>query len=566
MAKLKPNSALAIFLTVVFTVALIGFFQNSIFSISPINIPYQLKKFGTEAFKSSTKDIDKYKSIINHRPKKNKIQWGSKKTGSKSTQKTLDIDYSSEKDLLGSWTDWVYDISLDKILKNISPPGSAKGAICASPSKYEPDYFYHWIRDSALVIRFIRSEAENPNISRSRKLELEKIMLDFLNFSKLIASRPHETAKLGEPKYNMDGSAFLQEWGRPQNDGPALRAIALLEYAEYLLSDKSKFPDTHKRKEIVAGMYCPTCIINKDLDYIIENFGTPGFEIWEEVKGLHYYTSTVQVKALKAGLEFAIKMGDSESAEKYKLKLNQTEKYSDTFWSASDKYVKSTVNWAGGMPKKYKELDSQVILALIHTWDKNLNLIQPEILIRTLSTMMKLFDVFVSEYHINQIGIPGIGMGRYKGDRYNGYNSRGEGNPWPLITCSVSEVYYKLVLKIIKEKKILMDNDLSKFIEYSNNNIYSGSEIPQIIKYWKSENISIHDDRFKVIVQLLFYTGDEFLERLKYHTASDGSMSEQWNRNTGFNQGARDLTWSYTAFCTMKNARDAAKSALNSLE
>src|SRR5688500_16671266 len=29
---------------------------------------------------------------------------------------------------------------------------------------------------------------------------------------------------LGEPKFQADGSAFNDPWGRPQNDGPAIRA------------------------------------------------------------------------------------------------------------------------------------------------------------------------------------------------------------------------------------------------------------------------------------------------------------------------------------------------------
>lgn len=35
-------------------------------------------------------------------------------------------------------------------------------------------------------------------------------------------------AGLGEPKFMIDGSAFTGPWGRPQRDGPALRAIALM--------------------------------------------------------------------------------------------------------------------------------------------------------------------------------------------------------------------------------------------------------------------------------------------------------------------------------------------------
>jgi glucoamylase len=41
---------------------------------------------------------------------------------------------------------------------------------------------------------------------------------------------------LGEPKYNVDGTRFNGNWGRPQRDGPALRAIALITYSNWLVS------------------------------------------------------------------------------------------------------------------------------------------------------------------------------------------------------------------------------------------------------------------------------------------------------------------------------------------
>jgi glucoamylase len=40
---------------------------------------------------------------------------------------------------------------------------------------------------------------------------------------------------LGEPKFNVDMSAFTGAWGRPQRDGPALRATALIAYGEWLI-------------------------------------------------------------------------------------------------------------------------------------------------------------------------------------------------------------------------------------------------------------------------------------------------------------------------------------------
>jgi glucoamylase len=42
---------------------------------------------------------------------------------------------------------------------------------------------------------------------------------------------------LGEPKFNADGSAFTGAWGRPQRDGPALRATALIAYSKWLINN-----------------------------------------------------------------------------------------------------------------------------------------------------------------------------------------------------------------------------------------------------------------------------------------------------------------------------------------
>jgi hypothetical protein len=42
---------------------------------------------------------------------------------------------------------------------------------------------------------------------------------------------------LGEPKFNVDETAFTGSWGRPQRDGPALRATALIAYSKWLVSN-----------------------------------------------------------------------------------------------------------------------------------------------------------------------------------------------------------------------------------------------------------------------------------------------------------------------------------------
>lgn len=63
---------------------------------------------------------------------------------------------------------------------------------------------------------------------------------------------------LGEPKFNVDGTRFNGNWGRPQRDGPALRAIAIITYANWLIEQG----ETERVKTIIWP------IISNDLSYV----------------------------------------------------------------------------------------------------------------------------------------------------------------------------------------------------------------------------------------------------------------------------------------------------------
>lgn len=62
---------------------------------------------------------------------------------------------------------------------------------------------------------------------------------------------------LGEPKFNVDGTKFNGNWGRPQRDGPALRSIAIITYSNYLLAQG----ESQRVKEVIWP------IISNDLSY-----------------------------------------------------------------------------------------------------------------------------------------------------------------------------------------------------------------------------------------------------------------------------------------------------------
>lgn len=63
---------------------------------------------------------------------------------------------------------------------------------------------------------------------------------------------------LGEAKYLVDGSRFNGAWGRPQRDGPALRAITLITYSHWLIQNGQE----SKVKDVIWP------IIANDLSYV----------------------------------------------------------------------------------------------------------------------------------------------------------------------------------------------------------------------------------------------------------------------------------------------------------
>ena len=66
------------------------------------------------------------------------------------------------------------------------------------------------------------------------------------------------------------------------------------------------------------------------------------------------------------------------------------------------------------------------------------------------------------------------------------------------------------------------------------------------------------DPRFGQITGALIELGDGYLRRIKEHADKSGSLSEQFDRNDGTPQSARDLSWSYAAVLTAFQQREIA--------
>ena len=130
-----------------------------------------------------------------------------------------------------SLDDWVTSEQSAATRKLLGAIGR-NGAVVASPDESTPNqnYYFHWIRDAALTMDVVVSLYDEAPDAEDRD-EYGRILKSYVVFSRKnqTAPQPSNFTGLGEPKFYISGTVFLDSWGRPQNDGPAAehRAVPL---------------------------------------------------------------------------------------------------------------------------------------------------------------------------------------------------------------------------------------------------------------------------------------------------------------------------------------------------
>ena len=213
---------------------------------------------------------------------------------------------------------------------------------------------------------------------------------------------------------------FTGAWGRPQRDGPALRASALITYGNYLIAQD--------KKALALSNVWP--IVQNDLAYVAQYWNQTGFDLWEEVQGSSFFTIAAQHKSLVQGDAFAAALG--ESCENCASQAPQILCFLQSFWNGEA--VVSNLGTSGRTG-----LDANSLLANILTFDPAASCddatFQP-CSSRALSNHKKVVDSFRSVYGINSANAAGsaAAIGRYSEDVYQG------GNPWYVATlCVISK-------------------------------------------------------------------------------------------------------------------------------
>ena len=218
-------------------------------------------------------------------------------------------------------------------------------------------------------------------------------------------------AGLGEPKFEANGTVFIGAWGRPQRDGPALRATTLIAYSRWLITQGDE-------STVVSDLWP---VIRNDLAYVGQYWNQTGFDLWEEVEGSSFFTTAVQYRALVEGGILASRIG--KQCKACVTQAPQILCFLQKFWNG--KYLLANINESNGR----SAIDANTLLGSIHVFNPDSTCddatLQP-CSARALANHKVVTDSFRKVYGVN-LGIPkgsAIALGRYAEDTYYG------GNPW----------------------------------------------------------------------------------------------------------------------------------------
>ncbi|KAJ5630604.1 Glycoside hydrolase family 13 [Penicillium longicatenatum] len=421
-------------------------------------------------------------------------------------------------------------IALQGVLDNIGADGSkvsgaSSGVVVASPSKVNPDYFYTWTRDAALTLkvlvdRFIAGDSSLEStiqqyISAQAKLQtVSNPSGDLSNGS-----------GLGEPKFNVDITAFTGDWGRPQRDGPALRATALIAYGKHLVSAG--------QESLVTSNIWP--IVQNDLNYVAQYWNQTGFDLWEEVQGSSFFTIAAQHRALVEGSAFAQSLG--QSCTGCDSQAPQVLCFLQDFWNGSSVVSNLANDGRSG-------LDANSLISSIQTFDPEAacddTTFQP-CSARALSNHKLVVDSFRSIYTVNSGKSAGeaVAIGRYAEDTYQG------GNPWYLATLAAAEQLYDALYQWDKQGSIAVTQASLPFFQALVSSAATGT-------------YSSSSSTYSSLTSAVKTYADGFVSIVQQYTPSNGSLAEQFTRDSGVPTSAGDLTWSYAAFLTAEDRRAGA--------
>lgn len=392
-------------------------------------------------------------------------------------------------------------------------PGSLTAAARGGPG--EPDYFFHWLRDSGIAMHALAGLCESEPAEAGR---FAAVLADFTRFSRDLQQGPSPNG-LADTRFNMDGTLDILQWNRPQMDGPALRALALIR------------ADALGAPALLAAPLKET--IRADLGFVATHWREPGYDLWEENLGFDFHARVAQVGALHAGERWARAEGDAALAEACAAAEAGLRQALDTYWLPARGHY--GFYGGGGAPgpqqaRANEAFDAAIVTAAVHARlpDGRFSLADD----RIMSSAAFAEDEFTRLYPINQRrgASDGVLYGRYDGDIYFG------GNPWAFISLEFAEAFYRMAAMFVAPpaETAASRDFLRRARARANGDLRRG----------------------------LALKGDDILRVVRRLTPPSGELPEQYDKNTGAPVSSASLSWSHAAFIAASDARAAAYAAI----
>jgi glucoamylase len=473
------------------------------------------------------------------------------------------------------------------------------GAVIAAPSvEHDPtrinpstgalgewqDYRGVWKRDAALTMRIIfRLMYHGPwkNWDSNKKIRLINNYATFSEFeqgthrnrqpidwggagdSSLLSTPLQEPSfDLAKAKVNPFAQSNIREWGEPQDDGPPLQSLALLD-ALIVLNDIHNSDKAVSIQDSVDTIYR---VLRRNIRFIMET--APNtlkgqrtyYERWEETKAKSHFAVLLEqryslLKAkyllLKNNSEEKINSFIGKSVEEIDKLVYEIEQYIGDYHLSLEKghvIAHYEIDRNQGLVRnKESNLDVQVLMASLETnkfGDSEVNHFLSPNNPWMRATFFKLDQAFRNKYQINKLSYDPVTGELLRGSvwgRYPEDHQHFEGDPWFITTFTKVQYLLWDAIKAVKEGVIYVTPlDANYFLSISE---LKAQEIDFADK--KSIVIKSSDPRFKTIVTGMVTNAKETFFRLMVHAGVEGELSEVFDQNSGFQRGIKNLTWSW---------------------
>lgn len=285
---------------------------------------------------------------------------------------------------------------------------------------------------------------------------------------------------------------------------------------------------------IVSNVYWP--LIYNDLLYVAQYWNTTSFDLWEEVNGNSFFTTSAQHRALVQGSIWAERL--NQTCEPCEVAPEIMCFLQSNFWNETGNYILANINTYN---VNRTQINADPILAAMHAFDINATCdaasLQP-CNSRILATHKAWVDSFRDIYPVNNNNSapePAL-CGRYPEDVYY------DGNPWYLTTLAAAEILYDAAAQFSVAGEITVDNVSLPFWQ---------DLVPDVEEDTYTDYVNV-----STLLTAMTDYADSFIALVQEYTPANGTLNEQINKTSGEPLSAIALTWSYAAFVTAIERRD----------